>query len=234
MVPEYVIDDSGQTVILNASNREVLVSPISPNRFSMPILSRGFLTSAYLFVDNDLKQFTLWRINATERENPIAVAAPSCRDVLPSISASSTSSLTYSSATATFSSSAFPTSTSFENSGVTGSKGLISKGAYAGVGLSVAFFSFLLIGGFLYMKQYRKRRWAFQGPETHANNETIQRADWLSSNYNFSHHMPELPSDRQPPQEMPSVQDSPYTLPPYELGTVMSNHGYSDRQAVTL
>lgn len=78
MVPNYDIDESGHTIIRNATSREILIT----SNNAQIILGQVFLTSAYLFVDLDLKQFTLWRSNPTERENLIAVPGPSCRNVV--------------------------------------------------------------------------------------------------------------------------------------------------------
>ena len=73
VVPDILIGPAG-TPTFDDNTREILVNSLQDiNADDVPLLGRTFLTSAYLFVDVDHSQFTLWQANATREQNIIAV-----------------------------------------------------------------------------------------------------------------------------------------------------------------
>ena len=96
MVPDYSVDSSGHQVS-NTTTREVLLNSLqNVNIDDIPLLGRTFLTSAYLYVNYDQSEFTLWQGNPTTDQNLVAVGSgPSCptTPVTPTTSGNSSSSL---------------------------------------------------------------------------------------------------------------------------------------------
>ena len=169
----------------------------------MPLLGQTFLTSAYLLVDNDHSQFTLWRSNATTNQNLVAIGPSSCvssTSVVPS-PVISTPSL------------ASPTSSS-GNSGEPSrpvSKGAIAGGVVGGLAL-VAFAAVAIIFVF------RRRATRVQ--------EQISSSEGPDGKYPQGHeyrdafnHGAEMASNENPAQEMPLTTDQDYILSPYEMPT---------------
>ncbi|MCJ1405933.1 hypothetical protein MMC11_009167 [Xylographa trunciseda] len=81
VVPDINIDSDGVPTS-NVSTREILLNSLQEvNQNDLPLLGRTFLTSAYLHVNYDLNQFTLWQANPTLNESIVAVGSsgsPSC------------------------------------------------------------------------------------------------------------------------------------------------------------
>ena len=91
VVPDIGISSTGAQTI-NDTTREVLLNSLQGvNADDIPKLGQTFLTSTYLYVDNEHEQFTLWQSNPTTDRNVIAVG-PSA--VCSSTTASPTSTLT--------------------------------------------------------------------------------------------------------------------------------------------
>jgi len=92
VVPDYSVDSSGRQSS-NATTREILLNSLQDvNSNDMPLLGRTFLTSAYLYVNYDQSEFTLWQANPTTDQNLVAVGSgPSCptTPVTPTTSAGS-------------------------------------------------------------------------------------------------------------------------------------------------
>lgn len=81
VVPDVTVSSSGQTQITNSNVREILVYNLeASNVTDMPLLGQVFLTSAYLHVDNDAEQFTLWQARPTNETRliPVARGSPTC------------------------------------------------------------------------------------------------------------------------------------------------------------
>lgn len=74
VVPDLKIDPTSGALIANASTPELVLNAIqSVNANDLPQLGRQFLTAAYLMVNQDANQFTLWEANPTANEDFVAV-----------------------------------------------------------------------------------------------------------------------------------------------------------------
>ncbi|PVH70383.1 acid protease [Cadophora sp. DSE1049] len=74
VVPDVSIDPTSGALIANASTPELVLNAIqSVNANDLPQLGRQFLTAAYLMVNQDANQFTLWEANPTANEDLVAV-----------------------------------------------------------------------------------------------------------------------------------------------------------------
>ncbi|KAI9826349.1 MAG: hypothetical protein M1832_000266 [Thelocarpon impressellum] len=77
VVPEYVLNSRGQTVIASEYSRELLINPLQEvNKNDMPILGQVFLASSYLHVDEDSQTFSLWRSVANDEKRIVATGDP--------------------------------------------------------------------------------------------------------------------------------------------------------------
>lgn len=71
IIPDRTVDQRGQ-IVFNDSTREIMVCK-KANNSGMPHLGSAFLTSAYMMIDYDEGEFTLWEANATTNEDLVAV-----------------------------------------------------------------------------------------------------------------------------------------------------------------
>ncbi|KAL8689244.1 MAG: hypothetical protein Q9218_005039 [Villophora microphyllina] len=199
VLPDYSVNAQGFLTIDDPSVREVtILSLVDINKNDMPILGQPFLSSAYLFVDHDHEQFTLWASNRTSTEQKLVPIGPgTCR---PSASIATP----------------FPTSTAQtptvpppRNSNEHRS---ISTGGIVGIVIgslaALAIISLLLV-------RYLRRRHPRTPPPPPPHDTKPERQDARLTTYLAS--KPEMPSDRQPPQEMPLEQHAPYTIAPHEM-----------------
>ena len=93
VLPELDYGDDGRPLISNDSTREVLINSLQQiNRYDMPLLGRVFLTSAYLHVNNEKEEWTMWQANPTTDQNIIAIPGKVDSTCSPSSTASSSSS----------------------------------------------------------------------------------------------------------------------------------------------
>lgn len=77
MIPDLYVNPSG-TTYFNDSTRELMLNPLAaPNNNDFPLLGQTFLSSAYMMVNYDTNQFTLWQANATEMQDLVAIAPSS-------------------------------------------------------------------------------------------------------------------------------------------------------------
>ncbi|KAL9116598.1 MAG: hypothetical protein Q9187_006876 [Circinaria calcarea] len=93
VVPDIHISDAGQQYI-NDTTREVLLNSLQDiNADDIPKLGHTFLTSTYLYVNNDENAFTIWQSNPTTDENIISVgpSTTSCSSIPVSTATSSAS-----------------------------------------------------------------------------------------------------------------------------------------------
>ena len=60
-----------------------LFLPLTAKSEHLIHLGRSFMTSEYLYVDNDHQQFTLWQSPATNAQDIIAASHPKCASVSP-------------------------------------------------------------------------------------------------------------------------------------------------------
>ncbi|KAL9631998.1 MAG: hypothetical protein Q9164_005580 [Protoblastenia rupestris] len=177
----------------NDSNRNVLINSLeNQNKNDLPHFGKAFLSSAYLFVDYDQDQFTLWKSIATTDTRLVPVGPPSCRSSA-AVSTQGTSDLA---APAPLS----PSSSSSDKGVPTGG---IAGGVVGGVAaLALGFAAFYLLG-----RRKRKQRQALEEAQEAAK---MKDADG-------SYYKAEMPTDRQPPQELPLIADPRYGVGPYEL-----------------
>lgn len=171
---------------MNSSEVVVLINSLQDvNKNNIPRFGTPFLSSAYLIVDNDHKQFTLWKSQQSQKSNLIPIGPPACTTpVLTPTPPPSTSPL------------ASPSSNPHS------SHSGLSKGAIAGATVGgIAAVAICLCA--LSLLKSRRRR--------HLQEETRQREEKARtdamktdvSTTNAAHWKPEMPSDKQPPQEMP-------------------------------
>ena len=85
----------------NATAWEVCLNSLQAGNANDPLLGRTFLTSAYLLVDNERSQVSLWQAQPTVNENVIVVAAAgSCASSTSSAASAAASGTSASSASA--------------------------------------------------------------------------------------------------------------------------------------
>jgi len=163
-------------------------------------------------VDNDREEFTLWKTLATTDSNVVAIAAPHCQTRTTAAGSSSTSQVG-------------PASSPSAADTVTGHTP-VSKGTVAGAVIGGLAAIVLLSLGFLFLLKRVRSRGQHIG-STKDSEESLRPASTML-------HKPELAADRQPPQEMPSVRDSWYAKPPYEMSEGRSNQELPTEGAVPL
>ena len=195
VVPEYYIDSDGQTYIKNNSNREVLINSLQEiNGNDGLVLGLPFFTSAYMMVDHDREQFTLWQSRATTMQDIVPASAFNCSN-------SSTTTTTPSSLPSASSNSS-ESSTPAQPSSV--SKGIIAGAVVGGL----AGLALLLLGLYFLLKRNRTQA---------QKNTDIKDAKRSSRPTSLILYKPELPSDSHPPQEMALVPDPGFSIAPYEI-----------------
>ena len=70
VLPAQQVDDSG-AIVPNKSLSEVLIQPL-PDPDTLPLLGRQFFSKAYMYVNYDSAEYTLWEATATEETNLVA------------------------------------------------------------------------------------------------------------------------------------------------------------------
>ncbi|KAL8952958.1 MAG: hypothetical protein Q9222_001177 [Ikaeria aurantiellina] len=193
VMPDYSVNAQGFVVEANSSVREVLINSLEDvNKNDMPLLGRAFLSSAYLHVDNDNKQFTLWSADPTAtQQNLVRVGPANCTS------------------TSSPSAQPNPASKSTPTSAKDNSDNSISKGGIAGVAIGI--FAVILIAGLLLIRWRHRRRSRTPIESTPGSDKSDPE---MSSYLNLK---PEMPSDRQPPQELPPGQNQSYSFAPHEM-----------------
>ena len=197
VVPEYDINPQGTSYIKNDSNSNILLLSLEDvNENDMPRFGKPFLSSAYLFVDNDHQQFSLWQSKVTMETELVAVGPHNCTDAPPITASSSTPEVP-----------GPPTVSVSPTSSTTVRTGAIAGGVVGGVAVIG-----LCFGAFYMLARRRK--------ETLKASEEQEHAAWTQAAMSESrspYKSLEMSSDRQPPQEMPTTQDPGYSLAPYEM-----------------
>ena len=160
------------------------------------VLGAPFFTSAYMMVDNDRQQFTLWKSQPTNSSNTVALSAPGCHNDTP------VSSTTLSA----------PTSSPSAVSPRAG-RASVSPGAIVGPIIGVlAVLSLLRLTYFL-LKRVRTRKQDAVLARNTAGPRPVSPIPYK----------PELATDQQPPQEMPLVPHPGLVTAPYEMSEGRSN-----------
>ncbi|KAH8161912.1 hypothetical protein CIB48_g6338 [Xylaria polymorpha] len=74
VIPERYIDDSTGEVMANYSRSNLVINPLNTiNQFDLSQLGRLFLSSAYVMLNQDSEQFTIWAANPTTFEDLVGV-----------------------------------------------------------------------------------------------------------------------------------------------------------------
>lgn len=197
--PDYHMSPQGELKI-NGSDRVVLINSVQ-NRDKesyMPTFGQLFLSSAYILVNDDMKQFTLWKSNPTTAKNLLAVGE-NCESV---------ASLSY-----------LPTPTSalispfastlidpkLQKPKYTKSHRRFGTGAITGIIVGGIAGIFLFCGAILMIRRKRHMKNGRSG-----GNESRQIQEF---NHGIFYNKSELPADRQPPQEMPASRQSAQEMP---------------------
>ena len=193
VVPDIEINPEGQEFVSNYSTyAEILINSLQAiNLNDIPRFGTPFLSSAYLLVDNDHQQFTLWASQQSETSNLIELGPPACRPpVAPSV----------------------PTSTPIAPpppSSSTGSRH--SKAAIAGGVIGGLATTSLFCGAYLLYIRRRKRQ--------QKREQALQAGPIIDATYSdtLAYNKAEMPSDKQPPQELPLIRNPGYDFAPHEL-----------------
>ncbi|KAL8825986.1 MAG: hypothetical protein Q9170_007582 [Blastenia crenularia] len=185
------VNTEGTIVEANSSSREILINSLEGTKANhIPIFDMPFFSTSYLFVDQARDEFALWRGDPTATEEKLIPISPvtACVD----------------------SPSSRPTSasTSIPSSGDTRTDRNMSAGVIAGV--VIGSFAALVLVLFLLLYYLRHRHHLSEAPAS-----IPEKADpRLSSYLAFK---PEMPTDRQPPLEMPVEGRPAYAVWPYEM-----------------
>ena len=190
MKPLVDINSNGEEYIVNGSNiRLTAFSTLDQFLY----LGRPFLSSAYMMVDEDQRQFTIWQGKTSEDQNLIAVRQPPCT----TSAISSTLSLT-------------PTTTA---SSISNPVHQLSRGTIAGISVpAMTAVALGLVLTLLFVRAKRRRRQVLRVQERENNGRPSSR----DANDPL-HHKPELSSDRQPPQELAPGRNAGDAIPPFEI-----------------
>ena len=196
VVPDIEVNPQGQEAVSNYSTYvEVLINSLQAvNANDMPRFGRPFLTSAYLLVDNDHQQFTLWASQQSETSDLVEMGPPACRpQVAPSVPTSTPVA-------------APPPVAAPSSAGNGHSKAAIAGGIIGGLAAISLF-----CGAYLVQKRRRRRQ-----QEREQALQTRPAIDATSSDI-LAYNKAEMPSDRQPPQELPPVKSPGYVPVAHEL-----------------
>ncbi|KAL9634830.1 MAG: hypothetical protein Q9164_003845 [Protoblastenia rupestris] len=196
ITPEYDFDEQGQRYDKNNTNRLTQIYSLEEiSKDWMPSFGMGFFSAAYLMVDNDRQQFTLWKGQPSEEQNIVALGASACN-----------------------------TTTPLPGSGLGPAPGgatprargnaSLSEGAMAGVVIGAIAFLLGCLAGFWLLKR-RQRACSQEALLQEAKHSGMDSAS------NAGYAKPELPDDpdhaRFPPIEMPLSSNPSHMLPPYEV-----------------
>lgn len=194
VIPEYDFNSYGQRYIKNSTNRQTLLYSYQDiNKNDMPVYGKPFLTSAYLFVNSDRGEFTLWASQPNTTQNIVAVGPPVC---------SSTPS----------SQPALPAPTSLATSGA---KEKAPTGAIAGAVVGGLAGTALIIGALLFLaRRRRNKRRQQEAQDAPPRDSSLAGSGQRSSRWG---EKAEMSTDTHPPLEMPSTRDPGYATPPYEM-----------------
>ena len=82
VVPYVDVDEQGHLQIVDETERSVLLWQNANDSTDMPLLGRAFLSSAYMFVDNEKKEFTLWSSVPNTTSDVVALGLQTCETSL--------------------------------------------------------------------------------------------------------------------------------------------------------
>ena len=194
VLPDYQMSPQGELKI-NGSDRVVRISSAqnSDKEHYMPTFGQLFLSSAYILVNDDMKQFTLWKSNPTTARNLLAVGE-NCESVTSSSRLPTRTSALISPFAST------PTDPELQNPKYTKPNRRFGTGSITGIIVGGIAGIFLFCGAILMIRRQRNiKNGRSEGDESRQNQEF---------NHGILYNKSELPADRQPPQEMPADRPS--------------------------
>ncbi|KAL9018876.1 MAG: hypothetical protein Q9185_003847 [Variospora sp. 1 TL-2023] len=194
VIPDYAINTEGLIVETNPRVRELLINSLEGRRQDhMPLLGVPFLSSAYLLVDQDHEEFTLWNYDPTLTEKRLVPIGPNCSGGFGGVASSATTD-------------SVPEASS-------GSRSL-SAGSIVGIVLgSLAALVVIFVLPFLYYR--RRKRLSHEAAPAADSNSDGGGNPQVSSSLGFK---PELHAQEPFRSELPVERDTGYTLQPYEMG----------------
>lgn len=186
---------------------EVLILSLQEiNLNDMPILGKPFLSSAYLLVDYDHNEYSLWKSNPAASQNLVALGPSTCRNSTSTAGGSPTSSVPHPT-------SPIPDPTSV-NIPPRSSKANPSKKIVASASVGTVAFTVVSLWLLLLLKRYLARQRTQPPPKQ--DEIPSSGTDGPRNESSICFQKPELASDRHPPQEMPL---RPNDLGPHELSS---------------
>ena len=87
VLPELKVGEHDGAIHYDPSKLDVMIYP-NPDLTQIPYLGRQFFAAAYLFVDRDAEEFSIWEAKSTTDTNLIAVG-DTCADKAPTSTAPS-------------------------------------------------------------------------------------------------------------------------------------------------
>lgn len=79
MIPNYAIDTQGSITEPDSTVRELLIISLqNATQNHMPMFGRPFLSSAYLLVDQDQEEFTIWNYDETSTDKKLVPIGADC------------------------------------------------------------------------------------------------------------------------------------------------------------
>ncbi|GIJ82106.1 hypothetical protein Asppvi_000609 [Aspergillus pseudoviridinutans] len=163
VIPNLTIDKTSGAILANASAPELVLNSMQQvNAGDLPQLGRQFLSSAYVMVNQDAGQFTLWAAKPTTEEDLVAVNSDN--RVYSSFCAPGVSNLVGATQTTGTTS---PTQSAASNSNTEQSQSTgLSSGAIAGIVVGgVAGAALVVAGVFFAIIKRRRRRQTKPSPE---------------------------------------------------------------------
>jgi hypothetical protein len=217
IVSEQSINSTNGAMQANGSAQNLIINPVQAiNANDLNILGRQFFSSAYIMVNQDAKEFTLWASNPTNAVDLVAVdkngteVTDFCADTSTTPSPTPT-----------------PTATAPPNS--SGSKtAVLSAGAIAGIAVgAVAVIAAVAVAAFLF---YRRRRGIARARESSAVPQWLPKDipphSYVDPSAGATPVTPysELPHDSYSRRGYvkPELHGTP--LPPTEIGTGVQQH----------
>ena len=196
VLPDFSVNARGQNDIQNSSLRELMLYSLeSVNQDDLPLLGQVFLSAAYLTVDLDHQEFSLSSYNATTEQKLVSLGPRNCASTPPQVPASNTT-----------------VGTPTNNLANEARRPKNRLGMIIGVVIGSIAFILLMLAAFMWRKRRLNRRALPTDTKPHTDGSP---SDGVTSNPYFAN--PELPADRQPPQEMPLEKHQPYSMAPYEM-----------------
>ena len=200
ITPEYDFDKQGHRYNKNDTNRLTQIYSLEgASKDWMPSFGMGFFSAAYMMVDNDRQQFTLWKGQPSTTQNLVSMGPAACSAV-PSTTGSG-------------SGPAVGDSASRPRGQVVLDTGTLSGAVVGGVALAVCCFTIVWV---LAKRRARRRHEVVQDAK-HSSFDSVSDAGYAK---------PTLPEHREnkPPVEMPLCASPSYVLPPYEVAARSTAH----------